>query len=56
MIPVYRMMMVGVMVLAACSKPKEQPAADTQGGMAMDTSRMPGGAGMISMMPATWTR
>ena len=57
MIALYRAMIVGVMAVGACSKPKEQPAADTHGGMAMDSSRMDGmpgmgKSGMMSMMPS----
>jgi hypothetical protein len=57
MIALYRSIIVGVMALAACSKSKEQPAADTHGGMAMDTSRMDGMASMgkvgtMTMVPS----
>jgi hypothetical protein len=53
----YMVMAVGFMASAACSKPKEEPAADTGRGMAMDSGRMDGMAGMgrsgmMSMMPA----
>ena len=42
---------------AACNRPKETPAADSHGGMAMDSGRMEGmsgmgNSGMMSMMPA----
>ena len=41
------------MALGACSKPKEDSAADTHRGMAMDSGRMDGMSGMdqSSMMP-----
>ena len=50
-------MIVGLMASAACSKPKEEPAADSHRGMAMDSGSMDGmagmgGSGMMSMMPA----
>lgn len=53
----YLAMIVGVLASAACSKPKEEAAADTQRGMTMDSGRMDGmagmgGSGMMSMMPA----
>jgi len=44
---------VGLMASGACSKPKEDSAADTHRGMAMDSGRMDGMSGMdqSSMMP-----
>jgi hypothetical protein len=52
----YVAMIAGLMASAACSKPKEEPAADTHRGMAMDSGKMDGMAGMggssmMSMMP-----
>jgi hypothetical protein len=46
-------MIVGLMASAACSKPKEEPAADSHRGMAMDSGPMRGMPGMESagMMP-----
>jgi hypothetical protein len=41
-------LIVGLMASAACSKPKEEPAADSHGGMTMDSSRMHGMSGMGS--------
>ncbi len=57
MIAPYRAMIVGIMAVAACSKPKEQPAADTHRGMAMDSSTMgemagTGRSGLMPMMQA----
>lgn len=48
---------VGLLASAACNKPKEAPAADSPGGMTMDSGRMEGmpgmgNSGMMSMMPA----
>jgi len=53
----YMMVIVAVLALAACNKPKEEPAADSSGGMTMDSGRMEGmrgmgNSGMMSMMPA----
>ena len=50
-------MIVGLMASAACSKPKEEPAADSHRGMAMDSGQMRRmsdmeSSGMMSMMPA----
>ena len=50
-------MIVGLMASAACSKPKEEPAADSHRGMAMDSGKMQGmsgmeSAGLMPMMPA----
>jgi hypothetical protein len=46
-------MIAGLMAAAACSKPKEEPAADSHRGMAMDSGQMRGMSGMDSsgMMP-----
>jgi hypothetical protein len=54
---VYMAMIAGLLASAACSKPKEDAAADTHRGMAMDSGKMDGmggmgGSGMMSMMPA----
>ena len=51
------MVIVGLLAAAACNKPKEAPAADSPGGMTMDSGRMEGmsgmgNSGMMSMMPA----
>lgn len=51
----YVTMLVGLMASAACSKPKEEPAADSHPGMAMDSGKMDrmgsmGSSGMMSMM------
>ena len=48
---------VGLLASAACNKPKATPAADSHGGMQMDSGGMRGmagmgGSGMMSMMPA----
>jgi hypothetical protein len=53
----YPAMIVGLMASAACSKRKEEPAADSHRGMAMDSGQMRGmsgmgSAGMIPMMQA----
>ncbi len=51
-------LMVGLMASAACSKPKQEPAADSHPGMAMDSggmrgmSGMGGKSGMMAMMQA----
>lgn len=60
-------MIVGLMASAACSRPKEEPAAESPRGMAMDSGQMRGmsmdsgqmrgmsgmeGAGMMPMMQA----
>ena len=44
---------VGLMASAACSRPKEEPAAESPRGMAMDSGQMRGMSGMegASMMP-----
>jgi hypothetical protein len=46
-------MIVGLLGSAACSRPKEEPAAESHRGMAMDSSQMHGMSGMGSsaMMP-----
>jgi hypothetical protein len=50
-------MIVGMMTSAACSKPKEEPVSDSHPGMAMDSGRMDGmagmgGPGMMALMQA----
>ena len=44
---------VVLLASAACNKPKEAPAVDSRGGMAMDSGRMEGmpGMGSSGMMP-----
>lgn len=44
-------LIAGLTASAACSKPKEEPAAVSDGGMSMDSSRMKGMSGMSGMMP-----
>ncbi len=44
-------LIAGLTASAACNKPKEEPAAVSHGGMAMDSSRMQGMSGMSGMMP-----
>jgi hypothetical protein len=46
-------MVVALLASAACNKPKEAPAADSPGGMAMDSGGMQGmpGMGSSGMMP-----
>ncbi len=39
-------LIAGLTASAACSKPKEEPAAVSDGGMSMDSSRMKGMSGM----------
>ena len=38
----YSMVIVGLLASAACTKPKEAPAADSHGGMSMDSGKMRG--------------
>ena len=54
---VHLTVIAGLLAAAACSKPKEEPAADSPSGMRMDSSRMDamsgmGNAGTIPMMQA----
>lgn len=47
------MVIAALLASAACNKPKEEAAADSHGGMTMDSGRMEGmrGMGSSSMMP-----
>jgi hypothetical protein len=47
------MVVAALLASAACNKPKEEPAADSHGGMTMDSGRMEGmpGMGSSGMMP-----
>ncbi|MGH7510497.1 MAG: hypothetical protein ACREMZ_13650 [Gemmatimonadales bacterium] len=48
-----QLMFVALLASAACNKPKEEPAADSYGGMTMDSGAMRGmsGMGKSGMMP-----